>query len=198
MTSPRTTVFAPLGQSVLVAALIVAAGAIGWVLYDLGVHTPVTTRTPPDAPEAYMENFVTVEMDGTGKPSRRIEASYMSYHADQTVELAQPRYTLFRPDGEPWHIRSERGHVSADGTVVWLLGNVDVWRNDGDGARDLDIWSEHLKVLPDTEYAETEEPVTIRTPGSMSTGVGMRAYLGESRFQLISQVRTDVHRRPQR
>ena len=88
--------------------------------------------------------------------------------------------------------------MSADGTVVWLLGKVDIWRNDASGARDLDIWTERLKVLPDTEYAETSEPVTIRTPGSISTGVGMRAYLDETRFQLLSQVRTDVHRRPQR
>ena len=145
-----------------------------------------------------MENFVTIEMDVAGRPRRRIEATYMAYHADQTVDLSQPRYVLYRAEGEPWHVRSESGHVSADGTVVWLLGKVDVWRNDATGARDLDIWSEHLKVLPDAEYAETDEPVTIRTPGSLSTGVGMRGFLGESRFELLSQVRTDVHRRPLR
>ena len=143
-----------------------------------------------------MEHFVTVEMDGTGRPKRRIAASRMAYHPDQTIELTQPRYVLFPAAGEPWHVRSEHGRVSADGTVVWLLGNVDVWRNDATGARDLDIWSEHLKVLPDTEYAETDRQVTIRTPGSVSTGVGLRAYLPETRFRLLSQVQTHVHRRP--
>ena len=196
MTPRRKTVSAPLRHSVLLAALLAAAGAAGWVLYNAGVRTQVTTQSAADAPEAYMEHFVTVEMDGTGKPRRRIEASYMAYHADRTVELTQPRYVLFRAEGEPWHVRSERGHVSADGTVVWLLGKVDAWRNDAAGARDLDIRSERLKVLPDSEYAETTEPVTIRTPGSMSTGVGMRAWLGETRFELLSQVRTDVHRPP--
>ena len=198
MTSREKAVATPVWHSVLAAALIVAAGATGWMLYDRGGRAQVATQSPPDAPEAYMENFVTVEMDGTGKPRRRIEASYMAYHADQTIDLARPSYVLFRAQGEPWHVRSEHGHVSADGTVVWLLGKVDVWRNDAAGTRDLEIWSEHLKVLPDTEYAETDEPVTIRTPGSMSTGVGMRAYLGESRFQLLSKVRTDVHRHPRR
>ena len=197
MTPRWKTVSAPLRHSLLLAALLAAAGATGWALYNLGVRTQVTTQSAPEAPEAYMENFVTVEMDGTGKPRRRIEASYMAYHADRTVELTQPRYVLFRAEGEPWHVRSERGHVSADGTVVWLLGKVDAWRNDAAGARDLDIWSERLKVLPDSEYAETTEPVTIRTRGSMSTGVGMRAWLAETRFELLSQVRTDVHRPPQ-
>ena len=186
----------PLWRSALLAILLAAAGASGWMLYNLGFRAAETARITPDAPDAYLENFVTVEMDGDGRPRRRIEANYMAYLADQTVELTNPRYVLYRAEGEPWHVKSERGHVSADGSVVWLLGKVDIWRNDASGARDLDIWTERLKVLPDTEYAETTEPVTIRTPGSISTGIGMRAYLDEPRFQLLSQVRTDVHRRP--
>ena len=167
------------------------------MLYGLDFDAPVTARESSDAPEAYMENFVTVEMDGAGEPQRRIEADYMAYLADETVELTNPRYVLFRAEGEPWHVRSERGQVSADGTVLLLLGKVEVWRNDASGGRDLDIRTEHLKVLPDSEYGETAEPVTIRMRASTSTGVGMRAYLDETRFQLLAQVRTHVDgRRP--
>ena len=201
MTPTWSTAIAPLRQSILFAALLAVAGATGWIVYGLGSRAHEATRSStvaPNAPDAFLENFVTVEMDGAGKPRRQIEASWMAYHADQSVELTNPRYVLYRAKGEPWHVRSERGHVSADGTVVWLLGRVDIWRNDASGARDPDIRTEQLKVLPDSDYAETTGPVTIRTPGSISTGVGMRAWLDENRFQLLSQVRTDVHRRPQR
>ena len=51
-----------------------------------------------------MENFVTVEMDDAGKPKRRIEADSMAFHADRTVELSNPRYVLYRADGQPWHV----------------------------------------------------------------------------------------------
>ena len=186
---------ATLGRWGVPAALLAAAGTSGWMLYNLDFDGPVTAQRPSDAPDAYMEHFVTVEMDGAGKPKRRIEADYMAYHADETVELSNPRYVLYRAEGEPWHVRSERGQVSADGTVVLLMGKVDIWRNDASGARALDIRTEHLKVLPESEYGETEEPVTIRTPAGTSTGVGMRAYLDETRFQLLSQVRTHVDRR---
>jgi lipopolysaccharide export system protein LptC len=186
---------ATLGRWGVPAALLAAAGTSGWMLYNLDFDAPVTAQRPSDAPDAYMENFVTIEMDGAGKPKRRIEADYMAYHADETVELSNPRYVLYRAEGEPWHVRSERGQVSADGTVVLLMGKVDIWRNDASGARALDIRTEHLKVLPESEYGETEEPVTIRTPAGTSTGVGMRAYLDETRFQLLSQVRTHVDRR---
>ena len=186
---------ATLGRWGVPAALLAAAGTSGWMLYNLDFDAPVTAQRPSDAPDAYMENFVTIEMDGAGKPKRRIEADYMAYHADETVELSNPRYVLYRAEGEPWHVRSERGQVSADGTVLLLMGKVDIWRNDASGARALDIRTEHLKVLPESEYGETEEPVTIRTPAGTSTGVGMRAYLDETRFQLLSQVRTHVDRR---
>ena len=186
---------AGLWRWILPAVLLGAAGTSGWMLYNLDLDERVTSRAAPAAPDAYLERFVTVEMDGAGKPRRRIEADYMAYHADDTVELTNPHYVLMQAEGEPWHVRSEHGKVSEDGTVVWLLGKVDIWRNDASGARDLHIRTEYLKVLPDSEYGETAKPVTIRTPTSVSTGIGMRAYLDESRFQLLSQVRTHVDRR---
>ncbi|MCY4220236.1 MAG: LPS export ABC transporter periplasmic protein LptC [Thiotrichales bacterium] len=190
---------APVLRWVLYAALLAVAGTSAWFLYapDFGDHS--AEGASADAPEAYMENFVSVEMDSAGRPGRRVEASYMAFQADRTVELTDPRYVLFRDDGEPWHVQSELGRVSPDGTVLWLIGKVDVWRNDASGTRDLDIQTEHLMVLTASEYGETAEPVTIRTPTGTTSGVGMRAWLGETRFELLSQVRTHVdgHNRSQ-
>ena len=92
--------------------------------------------------------------------------------------------------GEPWHVRSERGWVSAAGDVMLLLGKVHIWRNTADGELDLDIKTEDLRVLPDSDYGETDKPVLITTPTSESRGVGMRAFLDTSRYELLSQVQT--------
>ena len=196
MNPPRRTIRTLLRRWAAPAALLAAAGTSGWILYNLDFDAPATARRPSDdAPDAYLENFVTVEMDGAGKPKRRLEASYMAYHTDATVELSNPRYLLHQAEGEPWNVRSERGRVSADGTVVRLLGRVNIWRNDGSGARDLDMRTERLTVLPDSGYGETALPVTIRMPASTTTGTGMRAYLDETRIELLSEVRTHVDRR---
>ena len=186
---------AVLRQWAVPAVLLAVTGASGWMLYTLDFDKSMAAQNPPEAPDAYMENFITVEMDGAGKPKRRLEADYMAYNADETVDLSNPHYVLYRAEGEPWNVRSEHGRISADGAIVLLLGKVNIWRNDGSGVRDLDIRTEHLKVLPDSEYGETEEPVTIRMPASTSTGVGMRAHLAETRIELLSQVRTHVDRR---
>ena len=73
-----------------------------------------------------------------------------------------------------------------------LLGQVDIWRNKPDGKPEIHIETEDLKVLPGDEYAETALPVSISTPESFTRGTGMRAYLGESRVQLLSDVRTKI------
>lgn len=190
---PPPALRAVLRKWVVPAVLLAAAGASGWVLYDLDFDAPATAvRELPEAPDAWMENFVTIKMDGAGRPKRRIEARYMAYNADATVHLTYPHYVLHRAGDEPWNVRSKRGQVSADGTVVQLLGQVDIWRDGGSGVRDLDVRTERLTVLPDSGYGETAQPVTIRMPASTTTGTGMRAYLDESRIELLSQVRTQV------
>ena len=189
---PPRAAAAALRRWVFLAALLVIAGASGWMLYTLDFDPPVPVQGASRIPDAYMENFVTVEMDDAGKPKRRLEANSMAFHADRTIELANPHYVLYLADGRPWHVRSERGQVSAGGGVVQLLGKVGIWRDDGSGVRDIDIRTEHLTVLPESEYGETREPVTIRTPATTSTGVGMRAYLDETRIELLSEARTHV------
>ena len=192
MTPRAAAIRSAYGRWTVPAVALVAAVASAWTLHSLDFGETAAAGGATGGPDAYLEHFVTVEMDGAGRPKRGLEADYMSYRADEAVELVNPHYVLFRAEGEPWHVRSERGRVSADGTVVKLLGKVGVWRNDDSGARSLDIRTEHLTVRPSAEYGETDEKVTIRTPAPTSTGVGMRAHLGETRFELLSRVRTHV------
>jgi len=122
-----------------------------------------------------------------------LSAAYMAHFADtQTKELTHPHLVVYREEAEPWHVASERGWVSADNDVLMLLGKVNIWRNRPDGKREIHIETEDLRVLPDDEYAETALPVSISTPESHTRGTGMRAYLGDSRVQLLSKVRTMI------
>ncbi len=78
-----------------------------------------------------------------------------------------------------------------------LLGKVHIWKNALSGERQVDIRTEDLRVLPETEYGETDKQVIITTPSSQSRGVGMRAWLKQSRLELLSQVHT-VYEQPSR
>jgi lipopolysaccharide export system protein LptC len=142
-------------------------------------------------PDFYMENFVTVKMDESGVVQRRVEAEYMAHFPDtDTHEFQDPYMVMYREDGPPWHVRSERGWLSSSGDVMLLLGQVHIWRNNVDGVKQVDVKTEDLRVLPEREYGETDKPVLITTATTQTRGIGMKAHLAESRLELLSNVRT--------
>lgn len=172
--------------------LALAIGSSVWLarLTDPGT---LPERFTGHAPDLTMEEFQVTTMGEDGNPLRRLSAAHMAHYTDtRTKELRHPHLVVYQQRAEPWHIASERGWISADNDVLMLLGKVDIWRNYPDGRREIHIETEDLRVLPDKEYAETELPVTISTPESLTLGTGMRAFLGESRVQLLSRVKTRI------
>lgn len=162
-----------------------------WALSALDVDLFGSETVQGHTPDLYMENFVTTAMGPTGRPVRRMEAEYMAHFPDtDTHEFQRPYMVMYRQEGEPWHVRSERGWVSPSGDVMLLLGKVHIWRNNASGLKELDIKTEDLRVLPEGEYGETDKPVLITTPTSETRGVGMKAHLAESRLELLSNVKT--------
>ena len=181
------------GTWVPAAALVVLAVASGLWLAALGQRPEQSERFTGRAPDLTMEEFEVTTMGEDGNPLRRLSAAYMAHFTKTgTKELRRPHLVVYQSKAEPWHIASERGWVSADNDVLMLLGKVDIWRNYADGRREIHIETEDLRVLPNEEYAETELPVAISTPESMTRGTGMRAYLDESRVQLLSAVKTTI------
>ena len=192
VTGPRLA--SALGTWLPAAVLVCIAVASSVWLVQLGEREEQVARFEGHAPEMTMEEFDVIDMGKDGSPLRRLSAAYMAQYIDtQTKELTRPHLVVYQDDAQPWHVASKRGWVSADNDVLMLLGKVDIWRNYPDGRREIHIETEDLRVVPDEEYAETELPVTISTPESLTRGTGMRAYLGESRVQLLSSVRTTIN-----
>jgi lipopolysaccharide export system protein LptC len=176
---------------ILVFSLVTVALFSWWTLDRLGPKTEAPTRSASHVPDYYVENFTTTTMDENGFPRRRVTADYMAHFPDtDTHELSNPQMVLYRESKTPWYIRSERGWISSNREVMLLLGKVHIWRDNAAGERQLDIRTEDLRVLPNSDYGETDRPVVISTPTSESRGVGMRAFLGKSRLELLSEVHT--------
>ncbi|NIM72208.1 MAG: LPS export ABC transporter periplasmic protein LptC [Gammaproteobacteria bacterium] len=175
------------------AVLVTLAVASGLWLAAIGQPQGQSARFTGRAPDLTMEEFEVTTMGEDGNPLRRLSAAYMAhFNTTGTKELRHPHLVVYRSGSEPWHIASERGWISADNDVLMLLGRVDIWRNYPQGRREIHIETEDLRVLPDVEFAETALPVAISTPESLTRGVGMRAYLGENRVQLLSRVKTTI------
>ena len=170
-------------------ALLAIAIVSGYVLRDLDDEEKDNDGDVAHIPEFFMEMFTITVMDERGLPKRELRAQYMAQFADnQTKELEEPYLVVHQENQPPWHIKSERGWVSANDDVMLLLGQVHVWRDNDAGLRDLEILTQDLRVLPSTQYAETDKPVIIRTPSSETKSIGMRAYLEQRRLELLSGV----------
>lgn len=179
-----------------VAVLLLLALGSGWMLKTLKEDQSGGERRPRHAPDFFMRNFSTTTMDESGQPRRSLTARYMAHYPDtDTNEFEEPQLIVFHPPRPPWYIKSERGWLSANKDVMLLIGRVDIWRNNAAGERELEITTRDLRVLPESDYGETDKPVVLRTPTTETRSIGMRAILDERRVELQSRVRT-VYEKP--
>ncbi|KPX03559.1 Uncharacterized protein ALO75_03635 [Pseudomonas syringae pv. coryli] len=102
--------------------------------------------------------------------------------------LTTPNLNMYRGGAFPWHVQSKRGEVSSGGDQVELMDSVRVERTD-EKQRTTIITSSRMTVFPQKEYAETDQDVRIDGAGGVTTAKGMKAYLKDSRMDLLSNVR---------
>jgi lipopolysaccharide export system protein LptC len=164
------------------AALVLLAlwGASAWLVYRIDQSGPRAARPQSHEPDSYMEGFTRTAMDERGHVKTR---------------LTRPRIEILE-DGPPWYAAAETGFVDAKGEVVLLRGEVRIWRDDAAGGRAIEVITTRMRVLPTTRYAETDDPVTLVTPESVTHAVGMRGDLRFNRLELLKHVRTRYEKGP--
>ena len=89
-----------------------------------------------------------------------------------------------------WRVRSERGWISSDGALILLQGEVHIERDAREGAHAMHMVTRDLRVQPKDEYAETDNPVQVRSGASWLESTGLQAWLREPvRIKLLADVR---------
>ena len=140
-------------------------------------------------PDYYMGNFSSTTMDLEGKPKNTLSAEYMAHFPDNdTTELTKPVLEIYKIDKPPMVIRSEKGLVTDNNEVVLLMGKVDLWQDNYEGERELEVNTSEVRVLLNQDYAETSEHATIKGIRTIVTSVGVKAYFATDRIELLSQV----------
>jgi lipopolysaccharide export system protein LptC len=178
--------------------LLALAGASAWLVDRIDQSEPRAARSESHEPDSYMEGFTRTAMDERGHVKTRLYADRMfHYPDDDSTRLARPRIEIL-DDGPPWYAAAETGFVDAKGEVVLLHGEVRIWREDAAGGRAIEVITTRMRVLPTTRYAETDDPVTLMTPESVTHAVGMRGDLRFNRLELLKQVRSRYEYGPSR
>ncbi|RME34495.1 MAG: LPS export ABC transporter periplasmic protein LptC [Gammaproteobacteria bacterium] len=176
--------------------LCLALGS-AWLLERLRERATARQAVEQHHPDLYMENFVRLGMDKEGRLRNRLRATrLMHYPDDDTTEMIRPRLQVISGDGVPMFVTADRAWASSDNEVILLYGEVRIWRNRPDGERELELITSDLKVLPEEEYAETEEPVTIIGDRMVTDATGLRADLARRRLKLLHKVRSRYETSP--
>jgi len=176
-------------------ALLLSMLAIGsaWLLNRLADDKSTSTVLLHHDPDYYMEDFSTLTMEQDGTPKNKLLAEYMAHYPDDnTIELLKPKLEVYRENETPIFITADKGWVTADNEVILLSGAVKLWQDSIDGNRELEVNTSDVKILTQQEYAETDKLATIVTNRTVTTATGVRAYLKESRIELLNDVHTNI------
>ena len=131
----------------------------------------------------------TVQFQDDGKLHYRMSADKLEHIKSTDITLVDnPKLDLYRGSELPWKVTSQRAEVSPGGAEVELIDDVRIARTDAKN-RPTVITSSRMTVIPDKEYAQTEQAVRIVAANGVTTAQGMKAYLNDGRMLLLSNVR---------
>jgi lipopolysaccharide export system protein LptC len=169
--------------------LLMLVGTSTWWLSHLEKREKRAGRGAHE-PDSFMEGLTRTTMDKNGRLKERLLADRMEHFPNDSAKLVRPHLELYNPKGIPWRVTADRGWVKANGKEALLKGQVRIWREDPAGRPEIEVFTSVLRVFREGEYADTKAPTTIKSPTSVSHGIGMRYYLKEERLILLSKVKT--------
>ena len=143
------------------------------------------------SPDFFAEGFTVTTMAADGLAARSLSGEKMlHFQDDQSTELTRPVITIFEKDKPPWKVKSETGWVSPDGEVILLQGRVTIDRMAAPGVRPVHVVTRELRVQPNDEYAETDQPVDLRSRRDWLKSNGMQLWFGKPiRLKFLARVR---------
>lgn len=175
---------------ILLLGVTLVVGAIGyWRI------TPerFMDNTPAAVDETLVDYYAiktrTVQYMDDGSLQYELTADKVEHRqASEVSYVTQPVMEIYRGTTYPWHVRSDRAEVNPDGTQVELIDAVKLNRTD-QKSRTTIINTSRATVFPRRQYAETDQNVRIDGANGVTTAKGMKAYLKDSKVDLLSNVR---------
>lgn len=152
-------------------------------------------KTRPDEaighdPDYFVEDFDATAFDPGGQPRYHLAAVRMTHFMDDdTAELVAPRFVREGTDVARVMVRSLRGLVTGDGENVYFLGDVRMLREIPGNATPMQLFSEYLRVIPDSDLIRTDKPVLIKDGRGEVRGGAMRADGKKRTLELSGRVK---------
>ena len=119
--------------------------------------------------------------------TNQLTAATMVHYPNTNSTLKAPSLVFYKDKQATWTLHAERGEVSPDGKEVWLLGKTTLLRHAQ--RYPMEILTRDVRVLIETEYAETSAPTTIISHKDKNYSLGVQINMPTGQVDLLSQVR---------
>lgn len=151
----------------------------------------ITTNFPSNL-ISVSEGINTISYDEQGAIAYTLQAERQIQKNDDTSELHKPVIRLFKDDIPQWNIEAISGNISAhlpgqedSSRRLTLIGQVQLINLDGFGNQ-TQLDTDFLTISPDTEIAETDRQVFLRTTNIEQSARGMIANFGSNEITFLS------------
>ncbi|NTV96827.1 MAG: LPS export ABC transporter periplasmic protein LptC [Thiobacillus sp.] len=141
-------------------------------------------------PDYFVEDFNATAFDAAGKPRYRLAAVRMTHYMDDdSAELIAPRFVREGTGVARVVVRSLRGLVSSEGENVYFLGDVRMMSERAGNGSPIELTSEYLRVIPDSDLIRTDKPVLIKDGRAELRGGAMQADGKKNTLELTGRVK---------
>ena len=163
-----------------------------WLNQQVQPEAPKPDSSKRHDPDAIMENFSATTMNEQGVPHFVMTAKKLQqYPDDDSTEIDLPRLTTLSATHPPIHTYAQRGQVASKGDEIFLHDNVKVIREASAEQEELTLLTDYLRVLPNRDLANTDQPVTIADAHNTTHAIGMEMDNDARTLKLLAQVRSE-------
>ncbi len=137
-----------------------------------------------------VDNFSAVTLSTQGQPRFTLAAERLwHYPDDDNTHLQMPRITSLYPNRPPVFTTAQTGTISSKGDDVYLYDEVRVLRPASDDLDEQRFATDYLHVIPDRDWAETDQAVVMTSRFNTIRAVGMELDNKARTAKLLSRVR---------
>ncbi|HEX7769986.1 MAG TPA: LPS export ABC transporter periplasmic protein LptC [Dokdonella sp.] len=176
----------------LAALLVLAAGSgyIAWLLRD---RPDAQQFAGPPRSDYTLADFTLNALDSEGRRSFQVSGPRLVRRGeDGSIHVTTPDYLLVDGSGKAWRGRSDAAWVNRDGSLMKLQGAVEMRRDAEPGEDPVDVETRDVTAWPREHRIATDAAATIRQPGSILRGTGMRGDLDARILELMSDVHSTL------
>jgi len=182
----------------IIAMLAVVALATQAVVWFLAPREEESAFVGPPRSDYTLTDFTLDSLDEQGQHSFSMTAPRMARRQDDgSIYITTPDYDMVDNSGNVWKGTSESAWVNKDGTIMKLLGRVDMHRIETEKVTPVQILTRDLTVLTDPKVKNSEQPrerrletaelTTVIDPTTVAHGVGMKANMTLKIVEFLSE-----------